>query len=93
MDATRDNPPYNIGNYPGFDPLGLHVGQYTTIDKVHDSTGEGPISDNPSDPNWGGVLYTESAVKSGKYDENNIYRPQLVTVKNVVEYPQLYNNR
>lgn len=93
MDATRDNPPYNIGNYPGFDPYGLHVGQYTTIDQVHDSTGVGQISDNPSDPNWGGVLYTESAVKSGKYDENTVYRPQLVTVKNVVEYPQLYNSR
>lgn len=92
LDATRDNPPYNIGNYPGFDPMGLHVGQYTDIDKIHDSTEKGPISDNPADSNWGGVLYTESAIQSGKYDDNVVFRPSLITTKNVVNYPNLYDD-
>ena len=58
--------------------MGLHVGQYTDIDKIHDSTETDAISDNPADPNWGGVLYTESVVQSGKYDDNKVVRPLLV---------------
>ena len=90
IDANRDNPPYNMGGYQSFDPMGLHVGQYTDIDKIHDSTELNTVSDNPADPNWGGVLYTESAVQSGKYDDNKVGRPLLVTTKNVMNYPNLY---
>ena len=81
MDASRENPPYNQGNYTGFDPTSLYVGVYTDVDQVHDSTEKDPISDNPMDPNWGGVLYTEKQVRSGKYDENNIYKPLLYNPK------------
>jgi len=81
MDASRENPPYNQGNYSGFDPTSLYVGVYTDVDQLHDSTEKDPISDNPMDPNWGGVLYTEKQVRSGKYDENNIYKPLLYNPK------------
>jgi hypothetical protein len=33
------------------------------------------------DPNWGGVLYTQGKVTSGKYDENQVFRPRLLTPK------------
>jgi hypothetical protein len=33
------------------------------------------------DPNWGGVLYTQSAVESGKYDENNVFVPHYFQPK------------
>jgi hypothetical protein len=79
IDANRAYPPYNQGNYPGFDSHGLMIGVYSKIDEVHDSTAKGPdgqsFSDNPMDPNWGGVLYTQGKVESGKYDENNVTRP------------------
>ena len=72
-DSSRDNPPYNQGQYAGFDPLDLYVGEYTDIDKLHDSTATtAPISENPMDSNWGGVMHTQKAIESGKYDENNV---------------------
>ncbi len=90
LDATRDNPPYNKGNYSGFDPLGLHVGTFTELDKIHYSTEKtGKQSDNPMDPNWGGVLYTEQAILSGKYDDYNITKPNYVTPKGTI-IPNLY---
>jgi hypothetical protein len=81
VDADRLNPPYNSDNYPGFDPTGLYVGKVTPIDVVHQSTSATPVSDNPMDANWGGVLYTQSAVDSGKYVDNNITVPHYFQPK------------
>lgn len=84
-DASRDNPPYNSGNYPGFDPNNQYVGTYTNLDTIHDSTHRtGELSDNPMDTNWGGVMFTEKAVDSGKYEENTVVRP---TYTNPGYYP------
>ena len=77
IDANRQNEPYNKNNYAGFDPTGLYVGRYTVLDKIHDSTEMAPISDNPMDSNWGGVIYTHNVVKSGKYKENEVMPPTL----------------
>ena len=81
LDATQDHPPYNMGNYSSFDPYGQYVGVYTNVDAVHDSTKTPPNSDNPMDPNWAGVEYTQQSVESGKYDENNIFKPMLYQPK------------
>lgn len=90
IDSNRDHPPYNSGNYAGFDPMGLHVGQYTVLDEIHDSTENASlISDNPQDPNWGGVLYTESAIRSGKYADRVVTRPNYITPKGT-HFPGLY---
>jgi len=76
IDSSDDNPPYNRGQYNGFDPMGLQIGKYTTLDAIHDSTYKGQsLSENPMDGNWGGVLYTKSAVDSGKYKENEVMPP------------------
>jgi hypothetical protein len=91
IDASRENAPYNSGNYPGFDPQGLYVGTYTDLDKTHDSTSVNQISDNPMDPNWAGTTYTQQMVDSGKYDENNISKPVLFTPKTAF-YPTIPNN-
>lgn len=72
-DASRQDPPYNKGMYAGYDPLDLYIGQYTDLDALHDSTERNArISDNPMDSNWGGVMHTQRAIESGKYDENNV---------------------
>jgi hypothetical protein len=82
IDSNTDHPPYNAGQYSGFDPLGLSVGVYTTLDQVHDSTAKQPLSDNPMDPNWGGVLYTQKQIQTGKYDDRTVSKPNLLTVRN-----------
>lgn len=74
LDANRDGD-YNTDMYAGFDPYGQHIGQYTTLDKIHDSTKQGEWSENPMDPNWGGIMYTKQAVDSGKYKENEVGPP------------------
>lgn len=90
LDATRDNPPFNKGNYSGFDPMGLHIGTFTELDKIHYSTERGAkTSDNPMDPNWGGVLYTEQSVMSGKYDDREVTKTNYVTPKGTI-MPDLY---
>lgn len=80
VDASRENPPYNANNYAGFDSHGQYVGRYTNIDEVHNSTmttaATNGMSDNPMDPNWGGISVTNRSVDSGKYKENEV-RPAM----------------
>lgn len=93
VDASRDDKPYNQNQYNGFDPYGQFVGTYTNIDQQHDSTKlQGPISDNPMDPNWGGVLYTRNQVASGKYDDNKVEKPIYGGSVNVDAIPSLMPN-
>jgi len=78
VDASRQDKNYNANSYPGFDPTSQYVGIYTNIDKIHDSTkndGSGPMSDNPMDPNWGGVGKTWDSVMNGKYVGNEVTKP------------------
>lgn len=81
LDASRDNGKYNKGSYPGFDPYGLHIGRYTDLDKTHDSTANPNLSDNPMDPNWGGVEHTQDMVDSGKYEEREVTKKAYFTPK------------
>lgn len=90
VDSSRGDGPYNQGQYPGFDPRGQDVGKYTELDRIHDSTKkEGPLSDNPMDPNWGGVLYTRQQVMSGKYNDNQVLKPIYGGAANVMSIPSL----
>ncbi len=81
LDASRDNGQYNKGSFPGFDPYGLHIGRYTDIDKTHDSTAKPDLSDNPMDPNWGGVEHTQDMVNSGKYEDREVTKKAYFTPK------------
>ena len=92
IDASRESRVYNKNNYSGFDPYGLHVGQYSVLDKIHDSTEAASMSDNPMDPNWGGVVYTQQKVDSGKYADNAVIKPNYTQPKSTVFYPQLYSS-
>ncbi len=81
LDASRDNG-FNQNILPGFDPYGLHVGRVTAVDQTHASTEAGaPWSDNPMDPNWGGVEYTQRQIAAGKYAGNEVTRPRYPTAK------------
>ena len=79
VDASREHPPFNRNLYPGFDPYGYDQGIYTKLDKRHDITETASsISDNPMDENWGGVQFSQQAINSGKYEENQVYKPTMV---------------
>jgi len=81
VDSALLNPPYNAGEYASFDPHGQYIGIHTDLDVLHQSTERAKISDNPMDPNWGGVEYTQQKIDTGKYDENNITKPRLYQPK------------
>jgi hypothetical protein len=90
LDATRDNPPYNQGLYAGFDPQGLHNGERTELDVIHESTGAGKEqSENPMDFNWGGVQVTENAVRSGNYADRYVSKPMYFSPKTTY-LPDIY---
>ena len=91
IDANRKSKIYNVNNYPGFDPLGLQIGVYTKLDAVHDSTENAKTSDNPMDTNWGGVNFTQDAVESGKYEDNEVGRPTYFNPK-AQFFPDLYKD-
>ena len=80
-DASRAGK-YNQNIHAGFDPYGLYVGRITNIDQIGESTAKSKLSDNPMDPNWGGVIHTYNAVESGKYDENIVTRVTYPNAKN-----------
>jgi hypothetical protein len=80
VDSTLQNPPYNQYNTPGYaayDPRGFDVGRFNPLDAIHLSGELLPVSDSPSDSNWGGTEYTERQVESGKYIGNEVYKPNL----------------
>ena len=72
VDATQNNRPYNINSYPSYDPTSFYVGTTTPLDVMDIVEKQQPISANPMDDNWGGVKYTESLIKSGYYDANQV---------------------
>jgi hypothetical protein len=70
-DASRLSNIFNRGLYPGYDPTNQDIGVSTPLDQIY--TSYGPVSDNPMDPNWGGVKYSENVVDmTGKYAENAV---------------------
>jgi hypothetical protein len=86
LDASRDNG-YNQNMYPGFDPDNMFIGRITETDKVHESTENAPMSDNPMDTNWGGVLYTQGQVDTGKYVEREVMPTNYATPKGAQNLP------
>jgi hypothetical protein len=71
-DATRDDPPYNTGSYPGYDPTDFYVGTTTPLDAMNIAKSTAPISDNPMDPNWGGAEYSQALIDQGYYKGNEV---------------------
>lgn len=92
IDSNDDNPPFNANHYPGFDPYGLQIGEFTKLDAVHNSTANSKLSDSPMDPNWGGVEFSQKAVDSGKYIENNVYPPNFAHAGGTQFIPGLHND-
>jgi hypothetical protein len=72
LDASRDDKPYNINSYPGYDDSNMDQGEFTPdmmLDYITQSTGQSP---NPMDPNWGGSDFTQALIDAGYYNANNV---------------------
>ena len=70
IDASRDDPPYNQNQMPGFDENNQYIGLDTPLDKLYNKGADLPMSDNPMFANWGGIEYSKRVVDSGYYDPN-----------------------
>jgi len=92
INSNMTHPPFNANNYPGFDPYGLQQGTFSQLDQIHVSTQQQPLSDNPMDPNWGGVEYSQAAVESGKYIDNQVYAPNYSLAGNTQFFPGLFSS-
>lgn len=58
--------------YGTYDPNGEeYIGKFTPEDEPISEE----ISDNPMDPNWGGVQYSQQTLASGKYDGDMVGKP------------------
>jgi len=78
--------------YAGFDPSSQTVGTYTSLDAIHDSTIlQGKKSENPVDPNWGGVRYSQDSVDAGNYIANVVTKPTYFNQTSVSYIPGLGN--
>ena len=77
VDASRENPPYNANQYAGIASLDMDEGVYTQLDQIHDQTKRDNKcpSYNAMDSNWGGVDYSQAAVQSGKFADNEVFVP------------------
>lgn len=82
-DVLQSNVAYPDSSYAPFDPLNEDINHYEYVAKEFASSQPTGLSDNPMDPNWGGVKYTQDMIKSGKYNDNNITKPLLFQPKGV----------
>ena len=72
LDASHDDPPYNVNSYPGYDASNIDQGEFTPdmmLDYIAQTTG---LSPNPMDANWGGADFTQALIDAGYYRDNNV---------------------
>jgi hypothetical protein len=72
VDATQNDPSYNINSYPAHDQTSYYVGTTTPLDKMNQQKENLLYSDDPMDPNWGGMDYTQNLVDQGYYKDNEV---------------------
>jgi hypothetical protein len=80
-DFIQSTVAYPGSPYAPFDPLNEDINHYEYVAKEFASSQPSGLSDNPMDPNWGGVKFTQDVIKSGKYNDNNITKPLLFQPK------------
>lgn len=72
VDATRNDPPYNINSFPAYDPTSYYIGTTTPLDSMDYLQEQMKYSPNAMDPNWGGAEYTQALVDAGYYKGNEV---------------------
>ena len=72
VDATRNDPPYNVNSYPAHDQTDYYIGTTTPLDMMNVKEKQAPVSPDPMHTNWGGREYTQGLVDKGYYKENEV---------------------
>ena len=73
VDATRNDPSYNVNSYPAFDSSSYYVGTITPLDNISTKVSKNAhVSPDPMDPKWGGADYTQQLIDSGYYRDNEV---------------------
>jgi hypothetical protein len=72
VDATRNDPPYNVNSYPAHDQTDYYIGTTTPLDVMNIKEKQAPVSPDPMHTNWGGHEYTQGLVDKGYYKENEV---------------------
>ena len=72
VDATRNDPPYNVNSYPAQDQTDYYIGTTTPLDMMNVKEEQLSTSADPMQDNWGGSAYTQSLVDQGYYKENEV---------------------
>ena len=72
VDATQNDPPYNINSMPAHDQTSYYIGTTTPLDTMNQQKENLLYSDDPMDPNWGGQDYTQNLVDQGYYKDNEV---------------------
>ena len=78
-DANRLDPPFNIGDYPAYDPMNQYIGDYTPLDKMFHQSG---ISDNPMDANY---------VPPSFFDDGYYFKKNNIPLKSTNKPPNYLN--
>jgi len=73
IDAGIDDPPFNRGHYPSYDPSPFYHGVHTPLDQLDVIEESKPVSANAMDPNWGGKEHTQTLIDSDYYDDNEVH--------------------
>ena len=72
VDATQNDPSYNINSMPAHDQTSYYGGTTTPLDTMNQQKENLLYSDDPMDPNWGGQDYTQNLVDQGYYKDNEV---------------------
>jgi len=72
VDATRNDPPYNVNSYPAQDQTDYYIGTTTPLDMMNVKEEQLATSADPMQDNWGGAAYTQSLVDQGYYKDNEV---------------------
>ena len=72
IDATRNDPPYNLNSIPGYDESSQYVGATTPLDIMNQEDENLLFSADAMNPNWGGQDYTQALVDQGYYKGNEV---------------------
>jgi hypothetical protein len=72
VDATRNDPPYNVNSYPAHDQTDYYIGTTTPLDMMNVQQEKLAVSPDPMDPNCGGSEYTQDLVDKGYYKDNEV---------------------
>jgi hypothetical protein len=72
VDATRNDPPYNVNSYPAHDQTDYYIGTTTPLDMMNVKEKQAIVSPDPMHTNWGGREYTQGLVDKGYYKDNEV---------------------